>query len=77
MKLTYQDGNGEQSLRRVHPLAIWSFTDGWMFAAWCELRAGFRTFRIDRILAIEPTGEQFADNEAQDLRAYIASENSC
>ena len=77
MKLTYQDGNGEQSLRRVHPLAIWSFTDGWMFAAWCELRVDFRTFRIDRILAIEPTGEQFADNEAQDLRAYIASENNC
>lgn len=71
MQMSYADGGGKQSERRVRPLAVWSFTDGWMFAAWCELRVDFRTFRFDRIIDLELTEDQFDDGDAQGLRTFI------
>lgn len=76
MQMSYADGEGKQSERRVRPLAVWSFTDGWMFAAWCELRADFRTFRFDRIIELELTGDRFEDDDAQGLRAYIKGQHA-
>ncbi|MFK7841623.1 MAG: WYL domain-containing protein [Sphingorhabdus sp.] len=43
------------------------------FAGWCELRKDLRTFRLDRITAIEETGGQFPDNPSQNLQAYFAN----
>ena len=37
-QIVYENGEGNQSERRVRPLVIWNLTDGWMFSAWCELR---------------------------------------
>lgn len=73
LRLGYADADGTITDRRVRPLAIWAFTDGWLFAAWCELRSDFRAFRLDRISMIEPTGDQFADEPDKDIRAYLSS----
>ena len=67
----YQDGNGNRTKRRVHPLVIWNLIDGWMFSAWCELRQDFRTFRFDRMANFATTGERFDDNETTGLRAFM------
>jgi len=74
--ISYQDGEGKHSDRRVRPLAIWSFTDGWLFAAWCELRQDFRTFRFDRIAEINLTDDAFEDDEAKGLRSFMAMKAS-
>jgi predicted DNA-binding transcriptional regulator YafY len=74
VRMTYADGTGQVSERRVRPLAVWSFDTGWMFTAWCELRQEFRTFRFDRIATLTLTGEQFAPDEAKSLRAFLQSE---
>lgn len=73
LHLVYEDSAGTKSDRRVRPLAIWAFTDGWLFAAWCELRNDFRAFRLDRITKIEETGDQFPDEPSQNLKAYLAT----
>lgn len=73
LRLQYNDAGGSPSERRVRPLAIWAFTDGWLFAGWCELRNDFRAFRLDRIAAIEETGDHFADTPGQNLQAYLAA----
>ena len=73
VRLRYGDRDGEQSERRVRPLAIWAFTDGWLFAGWCELRGDFRAFRLDRIMALEDTGEIFTSEPDQTLQAYLAA----
>ena len=69
----YQDGDGNQTERRVRPLVIWNLTDGWMFSAWCELRQDFRTFRFDRMANLTITGERFDEDEATGLRAFMES----
>jgi predicted DNA-binding transcriptional regulator YafY len=71
---TYADGAGQRSDRRVHPLAIWTLIDGWMFSGWCELRQNFRTFRFDRIAGLSLTDECFADDPAKGLRAFMETE---
>lgn len=71
LRLGYEDADGSLSERRVRPLAIWAFTDGWLFAGWCELRNDFRAFRLDRISALVETGERFSDNPIQNLQAYL------
>ena len=70
----YQDGDGNQTERRVRPLVIWNLTDGWMFSAWCELRQDFRTFRFDRMANLTMTGERFDEDEATGLRAFMELE---
>ena len=73
LQLQYKDGQENLSERRVRPLGIWVFTDGWLFAAWCELRNDFRAFRMDRIAAMTETDDYFSDQPGQNLQAYIAT----
>ena len=73
LHLQYKDAEGNLSNRRVRPLALWAFTEGWLFAGLCEYRNDFRAFRFDRISAIEETGDRFTDRPDQNLRAYLAS----
>ena len=73
LRLRYGAGDGEQTERRVRPLAIWAFTDGWLFVGWCELRENFRAFRLDRIATLQDTGERFSDDPERNLAAYLAT----
>ncbi|WP_419807641.1 helix-turn-helix transcriptional regulator [Sphingomonas sp.] len=75
LRLSYADGAGGVSDRRVRPLAIWAVTDGWLVAAWCELREDFRAFRLDRIASVTATGDRFGDDPARDLRAFMAAKS--
>ena len=74
LRIRYRNGEGRPSDRQVRPLVVWNLTDGWMFSAWCELRGDFRTFRFDRIAALDFAGETFADDETTGLSAFMAME---
>ena len=71
LQLQYKDAEGSLSKRRVRPLAIWAFTEGWLFAGWCEFREDFRAFRLDRISLLEEAGDRFEDDPNQNLQAYL------
>jgi predicted DNA-binding transcriptional regulator YafY len=73
LRLIYADAEAVQSDRRVRPLAIWAFTEGWLFVGWCELRKDFRGFRLDRISMIEETGERFTDDPDKNLAYYLST----
>jgi predicted DNA-binding transcriptional regulator YafY len=72
--MDYADGEGRATTRRVRPLAIWNLAEGWMFSGWCEMRCGFRTFRLDRIVGMTLTDDVFADDPAKGLQAFLDSE---
>ena len=73
LHIRYRDDAGAASDRRVRPLALWAFTDGWLFVAWCELRADFRAFRMDRVDLLTETGDRFEDDPARNLPAYLST----
>jgi predicted DNA-binding transcriptional regulator YafY len=53
IQLGYRDEKGEDTARKVWPIAIGYLETVRMMVAWCELRKDFRHFRTDRITAAE------------------------
>jgi predicted DNA-binding transcriptional regulator YafY len=65
--LGYVDGEGMASDRPVRPLLLEFWGRVWTLASWCETRRDFRSFRVDRIGTLRPTGETFPDEEGATL----------
>lgn len=53
LSFAYTDGQGGQSRRVVHPLALSWLGIAWVLVAWCELRRDHRVFRTDRMQGVE------------------------
>ena len=70
LRLGYRDEKGDTSDRMVWPFALAFFQGSRMLAAWCELRAAFRHFRIDRIAEVETTGERYPAHRHELLRTW-------
>ncbi|MEM6478498.1 MAG: YafY family protein [Pseudomonadota bacterium] len=67
----YETAGGTGSRRVVRPLGLWFWGKVWTCVAWCELREGFRTFRIDRIAELE-LGAPYKPERGQSLRDFYA-----
>jgi predicted DNA-binding transcriptional regulator YafY len=69
--LAYRDVDGRETRRRVRSLGLFFWGDAWTLGAWCELRADFRNFRIDRIVEHEVEEARFADEAGRRLADYL------
>jgi predicted DNA-binding transcriptional regulator YafY len=67
VRLRYRDLKGRTSERRVRPLGCFYWSEVWTLAAWCEARADFRNFRVDRIEQLEVLDERFRDEPGRTL----------
>jgi predicted DNA-binding transcriptional regulator YafY len=65
--LRYQDSDAKASERTVRPLGCFYWDSVWTLAAWCELREGFRSFRVDRIEAMDILDDRFRDEPGKTL----------
>lgn len=69
----YQNVCAQSTTRTVMPLMLTYWIDGIVLGAWCELRADYRHFRIDRMNACAFSDEVFV-GEGQRLRqAWVNS----
>ena len=69
LTVAYADETGRESQRVVQPLGLYFWGKVWTLLAWCELREDWRTFRIDRITAMEE-GPAFCADPSRSARAY-------
>ncbi|MFC0178761.1 helix-turn-helix transcriptional regulator [Thorsellia kenyensis] len=53
LEIMYIDGQAQLSCRVIWPCALGFFDESAVIAAWCELRQGFRHFRLDRIQSLK------------------------
>jgi predicted DNA-binding transcriptional regulator YafY len=67
VRLGYRKNDGAESERVVHPLGFAAKGMTWYLIA--ETDAGQRTFRIDRVTMVEPTGDAVVRPEGFDLEA--------
>ncbi|MCY1126275.1 YafY family protein [Frigidibacter sp. RF13] len=72
LDMTYRDLAGRESLRRIRPLQLEYWGRVWTATAWCERRKDFRTFRVDLMLALTPTGETFVAEPGKTLADFKA-----
>ena len=71
VQLAYRDGHGSATQRRIRPLGIFFWGEAWSVAAWCELRADFRNFRLDRIADLHCLDERFPDETGKRLEDFL------
>jgi predicted DNA-binding transcriptional regulator YafY len=71
LRFRYRSSRGEESERFLDPYGIAFHNGRWYVAGWDHLREAMRTFRLDRILDIEPTRESFEAPEGFDLMDEI------
>lgn len=74
LRMAYGDEQGRQSERIIWPLALMGWGDRWTVLAWCEEREAYRSFRIDRIAAIEQLGERFETSATVNIAHYYRTE---
>lgn len=71
LRLNYANGKGEESERTVRPLGVFFWGKTWTLAAGCEMRTGFRNFRLDRI-GEATLGDRFEEVTGRTLRDMLA-----
>lgn len=67
VQLRYLDLKDRLSDRLVRPLGCFYWGDVWTLAAWCEVRDGFRNFRVDRIETVGLSSQRFRDEPGKTL----------
>jgi predicted DNA-binding transcriptional regulator YafY len=75
LRIRYTDRGGTSTSRTVWPFALGYFDRAQMVAAWCELRAGYRHFRTDRIVALDVTGTRYPRRRQVLLKEWREAEN--
>jgi predicted DNA-binding transcriptional regulator YafY len=71
IRFTYQDLDRQSTERVVRPLIMAFYGPVWLLAAWCELRKGFRVFRIDRMSAFELLETKFDTAPGQTAQDFL------
>ena len=71
LELAYRDEHGRETQRVIRPLQMEYWGRVWTLTAWCETRADFRVFRVDRIADLSTRPEMFVDEPGKSLADYL------
>ncbi len=70
--IAYADEKGRRTNRTVWPIAMAYYVDVTLVGAWCELRADYRNFRIERIQSSKVLDEHFDQDNGRLFREWSA-----
>jgi predicted DNA-binding transcriptional regulator YafY len=73
IEIEYTDANGTISNRAIWPLSIVSMDGKLVVISNCQLRQGYRAFRMDRIVSFRATGVSYKPRRVPMLREAIAA----
>ena len=76
LRIAYDDENGRRSQRVVWPIALVFFEGTRLLAGWCELRAGFRHFRLDRIAEATELEARYPKSRAALTKAWLLEDEA-
>lgn len=71
LRLGYRRIDGQLTERVIRPLHMEYWGRVWTLTAWCELREGFRVFRVDLIEEAQALPELFVDEPGKRLSDYL------
>jgi predicted DNA-binding transcriptional regulator YafY len=73
MRFEYRDRQGGQSMRTVEPHRLVATGRRWYLVAYDLDRHAWRTYRVDRLTPVPPTGPRFAPRDPPaDVAAYVS-----
>ena len=53
----------ESSTREIEPIGLCNYSSRWHLFAWCRSRNDYRDFRLDRIVSLRATGENYREKQ--------------
>ena len=71
LRFGYRRADGAASVRIVRPLGLYFWGAKWTVACWCEVRGDYRSFRPDRMSALEMLPDTFELTEQVSLQGYL------
>lgn len=72
VQVAYADKQGIATQRTIWPIALAFYDRVRVVVAWCELRDGYRHFRIDRIATLDCMAERYPRRRARLLKEWHA-----
>ena len=76
LRIEYIDWEQRVSSRILRPLTLYFWGATWSVAAWCELRGGFRNFRLDRIRGLDVLAKTFDESPGRSFEDFVSSATS-
>ena len=70
--IAYADQQGRRTNRVIWPIAMAYYVDVTLVGAWCELRADYRNFRVERIQSSKVLEEPFDQDGGRLFREWSA-----
>jgi predicted DNA-binding transcriptional regulator YafY len=70
LRIEYRAGSGALTARTIWPLLIGYFEKVHVLLSWCETRQDFRSFRVDRIVALESLGVPYPEQRVTLVRQW-------
>ena len=70
--ISYADEQGRRTNRTIWPIAMAYYVDASLIGAWCELRADYRNFRVERIVSSRVLDEHFDQDNGRLFREWSA-----
>ena len=70
--IAYADEQGRRTNRTIWPIAMAYYVDVTLVGAWCELRADYRNFRVERIASSRVLDEHFDQDNGRLFREWSA-----
>ncbi len=70
--ISYADEQGRRTNRTIWPIAMAYYVDVTLIGAWCELRADYRNFRVERIVSSRVLDERFDQDNGRLFREWSA-----
>lgn len=70
LHISYADEQGRRTNRTICPIAMAYYVDVTLVGAWCELRAGYRNFRVERIQSSTVLDEHFDQDNGRLFREW-------
>lgn len=71
VRLCYRDAEGCDSECTVRALGSFYWGKVWTLVGWCEQRDGFRSFRLDRVQALQALGQPYVLRDGQRLIDFL------
>ncbi len=73
LNINYESRHAEEpAWRKVEAIGLCNYSSRWHLFAWCQLREDYRDFRLDRILELQLTPENFKGKKHLTISEYLA-----
>jgi predicted DNA-binding transcriptional regulator YafY len=73
LRIDYTDLKDQPSKRTVWPLGLYLYSHVTLLCAWCEVRAGYRAFRSERITECDVLSDTFDPKNGDLMKEFLAS----